>query len=261
MIEVFGWIGIFAVGFVLGLLGGGGSILIVPVLVYLFHQSAQVSTALSLFVVGLSSAIGLYLSKAHTQVHWGSVIAFAIPSSIAAFLSRKFLLPVTPDPVLGMKKDMFLLLAFAALMLIVGIRMLMPASKKAETEEPKSSNPLAATPVGLAVGTLAGYLGAGGGFLIVPALNQVLRLTMIAAIPTSLAIIAAQSLVGFTGTLSNTPTDWAFASSLTGVSLIGMLSGNYFKQKIAPEKLKPIFGVFVIVIGVLMLGKELIFPR
>lgn len=260
MIEVFGWIGVFAVGFVLGLLGGGGSILIVPVLVYLFHQTAQTSTAMSLFVVGLSSVIGLFLTKQHTQVHWASVIAFAIPSSIGAFLARQFFVPMTPDPILGMSKDMFLLVAFAVLMLIVGTRMLMPSRKKSDVEGAKHGHPLAATPVGFAVGTLAGYLGAGGGFLIVPALNQVLRVSMSVAIPTSLAIISAQSLVGFTGTLSNSATNWSFALSLTAVSVIGTLAGSRFKKNIAPEKLKPIFGVFVIVIAIFMIGKEFLFP-
>jgi uncharacterized membrane protein YfcA len=260
MIEIFGWVGIFAVGFVLGLLGGGGSILIVPVLVYLFHQTAQSSTAMSLFVVGLSSAIGLFVSKQHTQVHWGSVVAFAIPSSIGAFLARQFFVPVTPDPILGMSKDMFLLVAFALLMLIVGVRMLMPSSKNLKEEPLKEKSSVSATPIGFAVGTLAGYLGAGGGFLIVPALNQILRVSMVVAIPTSLAIISAQSLVGFTGTLSNSTTDWMFALKLTAVCVVGTLAGSQFKKSIAPEKLKPIFGVFVRVIALFMLGKELIFP-
>ncbi|QYK53022.1 MAG: sulfite exporter TauE/SafE family protein [Fimbriimonadaceae bacterium] len=138
MIEVFGWAGVFAVGFVLGLLGGGGSILIVPVLVYLFGQTAQQSTGLSLFVVGLSSAIGLILSKEYKQVHWSSVIAFAIPSSIGAFLARQFLVPLTPDPILGISKDMFLLIAFALLMLIVGVKMILPSANATESEEKKN---------------------------------------------------------------------------------------------------------------------------
>jgi len=260
MVEMFGWFGVFAVGFVLGLLGGGGSILIVPVLVYLFHQSAQQSTGLSLFVVGLSSAIGIFLSKQHKQVHWSSVIAFAIPSSIGAFLARQFLLPVTPDPILGISKDMFLLISFALLMLIVGTKMILPASKSVKPEESTQSKPVATTPVGFAVGSIAGYLGAGGGFLIVPALTQILKVSIAVAIPTSLAIIAAQSLVGFTGTLSNGSTDWIFALTLTLIAVLGTLVGTRFKEKIAPEKLKPIFGGFVITIAIFMIGKEFIFP-
>lgn len=261
MIEIFGWLGVFAVGFVLGLLGGGGSILIVPVLVYLFGQSAQQSTGLSLFVVGLSSAIGLILSKQYKQVDWSSVIAFAIPSSIGAFLARQFLVPLTPDPILGISKDMFLLIAFALLMLIVGAKMILPTANATELQHEKTSKPFTTTPVGFTVGSLAGYLGAGGGFLIVPALTQILKVSIKVAIPTSLAIIAAQSLVGFAGTLSHSTTDWIFAFTLTGFSVVGTLFGSRLKERIAPEKLKPIFGGFVIAVALFMIGKEFLFPR
>jgi uncharacterized protein len=257
MLELFGWIGTFLVGFVLGLLGGGGSILIVPVLVYLFRLSAEISTSLSLLVVGLASAIGITLTPAKKEIHWPTAIAFAIPSGIGAFLARRFFVPATPNPILGLSKDAFLLVLFAALMLIISIRMIRPDKSPSPTQESPKTDFLRSTPVGLVVGTTAGYLGAGGGFLIVPALTQILRLSITAAIPTSLAIIAAQSLIGFTGAFGQ-PLNYPFGLMLTTVAVVGVIAGSYTKSKINPAKLKPIFGYFVLIVGVFMLIQELI---
>lgn len=257
MLEILGWIGTFLVGFVLGLLGGGGSILIVPVLVYLFRLSAEISISLSLLVVGLASAIGLTLTPAKNEIHWPTAIAFAIPSGIGAFFARRFLVPATPNPILGLSKDAFLLVLFAGLMLIISIRMIRPDESPSPTQESPKTDFLRSIPSGLLVGTTAGYLGAGGGFLIVPALTQILRLSITTAIPTSLAIIAAQSLIGFSGAFGQ-PIDYPFALILTTVAITGVIAGSSAKSKINPAKLKPIFGYFVLIVGVFMLIQELI---
>lgn len=257
MLEILGWIGTFLVGFVLGLLGGGGSILIVPVLVYLFRLSAEISTSLSLLVVGLASAIGLTLTPAKNEIHWPTAIAFAIPSGIGAFFARRFLVPATPDPILGLSKDAFLLVLFAVLMLIISIRMIRAEKSPFQTQEFIKTDFFRSTPAGLLVGTTAGYLGAGGGFLIVPALTQILRLSISTAIPTSLAIIAAQSLIGFSGALGQ-PIDYTFALILTIVAITGVIAGSSAKSKMNPAQLKPIFGYFVLIVGVFMLIQELI---
>ena len=268
MLPLFGWISTFAVGFVLGLLGGGGSILIVPVLVYLFLNPAEQSTGLSLFVVGLAAAIGLFISKDYKAVQLRTALTFAIPSSIGAFLSRKLLVPLTPAQIGPLTKDTFLLVLFATLMLVISYRMIRPAKSQTAplppgdvTEGKNNVNLFKTTLIGLAIGLTAGYLGAGGGFLIVPALSQMLGLSMTIAIPTSLAIIAAQSLIGFTGALSTTQTDWPFALGLTAVAIVGLFVGSKVKSKINPAKLKPAFGYFVLTTGVFMLVQELILKK
>jgi uncharacterized protein len=287
MLPIFGWTAIFAVGFVLGLLGGGGSILIVPVLVYLFLNTAEQATGLSLFVVGLAAAIGLFISGDYKTVQTKMAVSFAIPSSIGAFIARKFLVPLTPPIVGPLTKDTFLLVLFAALMLVVSYRMIVtpktskPAKTHAEPagDEHAGNDPLPephgatnsgvdskktiakTTALGLTVGIAAGYLGAGGGFLIVPALNQTLGLPMTIAIPTSLAIIAAQSLIGFTGAIETTPIAWPFALALTAVAIAGLFTGSRIKSKVNPAKLKPAFGYFVLLTGVFMLTQELILKK
>jgi len=271
MLPLFGWFAIFAVGFVLGLLGGGGSILIVPVLVYLFLNTAEQATGLSLFVVGLSAALGLLISGDYKTILAKTAFTFAIPSSIGAFLARKFLVPLTPPTVGPLTKDTFLLVLFAILMLIVSYRMIRPSrtfsechpdeSQDLSGEEYAFNQIVKTTALGLAVGITAGYLGAGGGFLIVPALNQTLGLPMTIAIPTSLAIIAAQSLIGFTGALETTTTDWPFALTLSAIAIAGLFTGSRIKSKINPQKLKPAFGYFVLLTGVFMLTQELILKK
>lgn len=260
MLEIIGWGATFLVGFVLGLLGGGGSILIVPVLVYLFGQSAETSTSLSLLVVGLAAAAGLALTPAKRDVIWRVALIFAIPSGIGAFLARRFFIPFTPNPIFSLSKDTFILLFFAVLMAIVGIRMIKKSPTPDEPSESQIQSPVRAAPAGFLVGTLAGYLGAGGGFLIVPALTQILRISITSAIPTSLAIIAAQSLIGFTGAANQTM-DYMFALTLTAVAIAGFIGGNATKSNIDPQKLKPIFGYFVLIIGLAMTLKELVFQN
>lgn len=280
MLPIFGWAATFAVGFVLGLLGGGGSILIVPVLVYIFLNPAEQATGLSLLVVGLAAAIGLFVSGDYKTIQGKTALTFAIPSSIGAFLSRKILVPLTPTTIGPLDKNTFLLVLFAALMLIVSYRMIRPTKNEAKSEsnEPNFSKVPSpdlgkgkggvvtnddkkiiakTTALGFTVGLAAGYLGAGGGFLIVPALNQTLGLPMTIAIPTSLAIIAAQSLIGFTGALGSATFDWAFAISLTAIAIVGLFTGSKVKAKIDPAKLKPAFGYFVLATGIFMLVQEL----
>lgn len=265
MLALFGWVATFAVGFVLGLLGGGGSILIVPVLVYLFMFSAEQSTGLSLLVVGLSTLIGLFVSGAFKDVRFKTALIFAVPSSAGAFIARKVLLPATPEHVGALTRSTFLLVLFAALMLVVAYRMIRPAKNSGSETEPTSEHSMTELTktgfAGLLVGITAGYLGAGGGFLIVPVLNQSLGLPMPLAIPTSLAIIAAQSLFGFTGAMGNTPVDWPFSIGLTAVAVAGLIVGTRFKSRVDPAKLRPAFGYFVLVTGLFILVQELIVKK
>ncbi|MFM9874495.1 MAG: sulfite exporter TauE/SafE family protein [Fimbriimonadaceae bacterium] len=287
MLPIIGWIATFAVGFVLGLLGGGGSILIVPVLVYLFLNTAEHATGLSLLVVGLAAGIGLFITGDYKTVQGKTALSFAIPSSIGAFIARKVLVPMTPTVIGPLTKDTFLLVLFAALMLVVSYRMIKPlATSKnrpldsekvinmnesitsGEGREPGESSESAqtkriakTTALGLTVGIAAGYLGAGGGFLIVPALNQTLGLPMTIAIPTSLAIISAQSLIGFTGAIGSATFNWGFALALTAVAIVGLFTGSRIKSKVNPAKLKPAFGYFVLSTGIFMLVQELILKK
>jgi uncharacterized protein len=258
--EGFGWIAAIAIGISLGLLGGGGSILTVPVLAYLFAQPAEVATGYSLFIVGISSLIGAMGYLRRHEIHLRAAALFAVPSMLGAFLVRLLLLPMLPDPIAAiagrdLSRGSFLLILFALLMLIVAFRMIRGPAVAGEA--PIHPAPLKVAATGLAVGSLAGLLGAGGGFLIVPALVLLTRLPMRMAIGSSLLIIAVQSLVGFSGDLlAGRSIDWPFLLSVTGIAVAGVLVGSRLGKHIPGARLRPAFGVFVLVMAILMLGAE-----
>lgn len=260
-----GFIASVLIGVSLGLIGSGGSILTVPVLVYLFNVDAVAATAYSLFIVGLTAAIGSFNYFKKGLINIKTAIVFGIPSIAAVFLTRAYIVPAIPTELLTINKflvtkSLFLLLLFAILMVFSAFSMILP-KKNSElgVEGPQKFNyPLILIEGGI-VGVITGLVGAGGGFLIIPALVILSKLPMKEAIGTSLVIIAAKSLIGFLGESGETFIDWFLISKVSVFATIGIFIGIYLSKKLDGNKLKPIFGWFVLAMGVYIIFKETLF--
>jgi uncharacterized protein len=263
--EIIGYAAAIVMGLSLGLIGGGGSILTVPILVYLFGVNAVAATAYSLFVVGLTSAVGSFSHFKKGNVHIKTAIIFGIPSIVAVYLVRKIVVPAIPDEIFTvgsftLTKSVGVLVLFAVLMLLASFSMIRKPKLHAEIKsEPKYNYPLIFGE-GLLVGGITGLVGAGGGFLIIPALVLLAGLPMKQAVGTSLLIIALKSLIGFTGDLgSGLEINYKFMLIFSAFAMVGIVVGSYLTKYISNEKLKPAFGWFVMVMGAYILVKELVY--
>ena len=271
MLHYVGYFAAVFIGLALGIMGGGGSILTVPVLVYLMGVSPVLSTAYSLFVVGSTSAVGASGYFRRGLVSPRTAAVFLGPSLLAVFLVRKLLMPAIPPVLftvgrLVCTKDLLVLVAFAALMVAAATSMI--RSGHAHPVPDDAPNPAAPLNyplilgIGGVVGLLTGFVGAGGGFLIIPALVLGARLPMKLAVGTSLAIIALNSLIGFAGDLSaGTPIAWRFLLGFLAFALAGIVLGTHLARFIPGSLLKPAFGWFTLAMGTFMLTKELLFHR
>lgn len=258
---IIGYIAAVLIGVALGLIGGGGSILTVPVLVYLMGVDPVMATAYSLFIVGVTSGVGSFSFFKKKLVDVKTAIVFGIPSIIAVFLTRALIIPAIPDEVFTVgsflvTKSILLMLLFAILMVVASYSMI--KGRKGEEEkvqEQKFNYPLILLE-GSVVGVLTGLVGAGGGFLIIPALVILSRLPMKMAVGTSLIIIAAKSLIGFFGE-DLSVVEWNLIVPVTLMAVVGIFIGASLSKRIDGDKLKPAFGWFVLVMGVYILIKEL----
>lgn len=251
------------IGVTLGLIGGGGSILTVPVLVYLFSVNPVTATAYSLFVVGASSLVGAANTLKKKLVDFRTATVFAIPAFIAVYSTRKYLVPAIPEHIFTLwdfevTKDIGIMLFFAIIMVVASISMIKDNGKKELLETKVSYNYPLIILEGIVVGVLTGIVGAGGGFLIIPALVLLAKLPMKKAVATSLLIIAVKSLIGFIGDIQNLEIDWIFLLIFTGISILGIFLGGYLNKFIDGKKLKKSFGWFVLVMGIYIIGKELL---
>lgn len=264
--EVAGYIASILIGVVLGLIGAGGSILSVPVLVYLFKLDAVLATAYSLFIVGATSVVGSFTYFKKGLVNIKTALIFGIPSIIAVYFTRAFILPAIPEEIfsignLTVNKSTLLMLLFSALMIVASYSMIKTNPKKSideETHQQKFNYPLILIE-GVFVGILTGLVGAGGGFLIIPALVLLSKLPMKEAVGTSLVIIAAKSLIGFAGEGEETMIDWIFLTKVTLFAMLGIVIGMLLSKKINGSKLKPAFGWLVLLMGIYIILKETIF--
>lgn len=261
IIDLLGYFGALVIGVTLGLIGGGGSILTVPVLVYLLAVNPVTATAYSLFVVGTSSLVGAMKKMKDNLVDFRTAAVFAIPAFIAVYSTRYFLVPAIPEHIFTLwgfevTKNIGIMLFFAVIMVVASISMIKNNGKEDLLETKVKYNYPLIIVEGLVVGVLTGIVGAGGGFLIIPALVLLAKLPMKKAVATSLLIIAVKSLIGFIGDIQNLEIDWIFLLIFTGISTAGIFIGDYLNKFINGQKLKKGFGWFVLVMGIYIIWME-----
>jgi hypothetical protein len=261
--PIFGYVASLFIGTCLGLVGGGGSILTVPVLVYLLGVEPVLATACSLFIVGTTSLVGAIPKYRSGLVDLKVALIYGAPSIIAVYTTRKFLIPAVPHEIVHvgafvLTKPVLIMLIFAVLMLLASISMIRGQKITIGTAPERPPHYLARVVVsGTLVGILTGMVGAGGGFLIIPTLVVACRVPMKQAVGTSLLIIAAKSLIGFLGDVNMYPiVDWALLFTVLAIAIAGIFIGNYIHLRVSDGKLRIFFGWFVLVLGVYILYRE-----
>ena len=264
--EIIGYISALFIGLSLGLVGSGGTILALPIFVYLFHiKNMQEATHYTMFVVGVTAFIGAFKKYQEKLVDIKTTIYFLIPSLLSLFLTRKIILPMLPNELMNIgnfifTKDIFLLLLFAVVMLFASISMIKNAQQQDVDCFAKipnaNANHLKTTMIALLVGSLTALLGAGGGFLIIPTLVLLKEHCMKRAIGTSLIIITVNSLIGFLGDV-HLAFNWKFILSFSSIAVVGMLLGIKLSEKIEGATLKKLFGIIVLIMGIFIIVKEL----
>lgn len=268
MLTTFGYLASVLMGVSLGLIGGGGSILTVPILVYLFLMTPELATGYSLFIVGLTALFASITYIKRGDIDFKVGLTFAVPSFIGVFLSRKYIIPQLPSEILHLgsgwvlTKSALIMLVFSVLMVLASFSMLKKEKPASASSGPQFKGPLRYFIIlleGLIVGGITGFVGAGGGFLIIPALVVLTQIPMKKAVGTSLVIIAIKSLFGFLGddkALGNF--DWTFALTLAAIAIAGSFLGSQLAGKISEAKLKRAFGVFVLLMGAVILTQQIL---
>ncbi|MFZ4105504.1 sulfite exporter TauE/SafE family protein [Flavobacterium sp.] len=262
--PIFGYFFAVIVGITLGLVGSGGSILSVPILVYIMGIEPILATAYSLFIVGTTALFGGIQKAKQKLVDFRKVVLFGIPTILSVFITRKIIVPRIPEIVFStsvftLHKSVFIMIVFAIVMIFASIRMIKPL----HLENNKNVDKLNYSKIfiqGLFIGLVAGFVGAGGGFLIIPALLFLAKTPMKMAVGTSLFIVASQSLIGFLGDLRPEQSlNWNLLLTFSICSILGVFIGSFLSKKIEGEKLKTGFGWFVLFMGIYIFLKELIF--
>lgn len=259
--ELAGYLALVCVGIILGITGGGGSILSVPILVYLFSLDVVMASAYSLFIVGITSMVGTALKHKDRLVDVRSGLIFAIPSILAAFSTRKWVLPSIPDLVLQIgtftvNKRGLLLGILALVIIVVSVRTILNGRARAKVTAPLKSYGL--IPMGLVTGMLAGLLGVGGGFLILPTLVVLACIPFEPAVGTTLFVIALNSLLGFLGDLLNYTINWTFLLSVTALSIAGVYVGILSNKMVPVQPLEKSLGWITLGLGIWILVMEVL---
>ncbi len=259
--QAAGYIASAFIGVSLGLIGGGGSILTVPVLVYLFFISPTLAISYSLFIVGFTSLVGAFNNYRRGLVNLKTVFLFGSSSITTVFIARKFIIPFLPDVFFkigsfNITHSIFVMVVFAILMIAASVSMI--RNKNVQAEKNSKEKPFVLIFYGVLIGLVTGLIGAGGGFLLIPALVILMKLPMKEAIGTSLLIISLNSLIGFMGDVGNYAIDWKFLIIVTSIAVAGIFIGSYFNQKVNSEKLKKGFGWFVLIMGIYIIFKDLL---
>ena len=257
--EIIGYIGALCIGLVLGLTGGGGSMLTLPILVYIMSIEPVVATAYSLFIVGITSSFGAIQNYNKNLVDINNGFLFAIPSFIAVYLTRKYIVSLIPNQInlgfLSLQKGTFLMILFAIIMFYASISMLYKKNNKIQNNSASTYILVIQT---FFIGIVIGLVGAGGGFLIIPSLVIFAKLPMKKAIGTSLFIIAINSLIGFLGDVQNLNINWIFLLTFTLISITGIFIGIYFSKYFNEQQLKKGFAYFVLSMAIFIMVKELL---
>lgn len=261
-IEIFGYAGALLIGLILGLIGGGGSILTVPLLVYVLDIDPVKATAYSLFLVGTTALFGTIQNARSGLVDYTTAFIFSFPAFIAVYTTRALLLPNIPaiiyqSQTMTLTKDLAIMVFFSAIMVLAAVSMIKNKRKKKPVERKDNLVYLWIALEGVVVGIVTGIVGAGGGFLIIPALVLLGGLPIKKAIATSLLIISIKSLIGFLGDLHHLTIDWNFLLFFTFISVLGIFIGGYLNRYVSGQKLKTLFGWFVLIMGIGILIKEL----
>lgn len=260
--DIIGYLASIGIGIILGLLGGGGSILSIPILVYLFHVDAVTASAYSLFIVGITSLIGAIPKYKDHLVNIQTGIVFGLPSIASIFITRKWIVPSIPDVLFQLdgfafSKRLLILGLLAFLMVITSLAMI--RGRKEIHRDDREWRVALLVVEGLLIGFLTGLVGAGGGFLIIPALVWLTGLPFKTAVGTSLFIIAINSLLGFLGDLLNYSMDWYLLITLSALAALGILVGNKLQRQISGDGLRKAFGWFTLAMGISILAAEIFF--
>ena len=260
--EFFGYFAALIMGLSLGLIGGGGSILTVPILVYLFSQDPLIATTGSLFVVGSTALVGAITNARKKMVDFKTGLLFAIPSFVGVFVARRFILPNLSETLYAghgiiLTKSLLVMSAFAILMVLASLAMIRSKKSQVTDTAEKQASLAAIIRNGFLVGITTGFVGAGGGFLIIPALVILLKLPMKIAVGTSLAIITANSLFGFAISTNTQPLDWRLLSIITAIGAVGIFLGQAMTASINEKLLKKGFGYFVLLVGSFVLVDQI----
>ena len=262
--EILGYIAALLIGLSLGLTGSGGAILTVPILVYLMHLNPVIAMAYSLFVVGTTSLVGSYKFYQKNLVSFRTAFIFGVPSLLTVFLTRKFIVPALPAHISNIgafeiTKGVLLMVLFAVMMISAAYSMI--RRKKLAVPQTQQQNAIPNVPAllfqGVSVGLISGMVGAGGGFLIIPALVIFSKLDMRMAVGTSLLIISANSLFGFMGDIFNYDINWSFLLAFSSLSVGGIFIGSSLSHRIHTDKLKTGFGWFVLFMGIYIILREI----
>ncbi|WP_432713833.1 sulfite exporter TauE/SafE family protein [Pedobacter sp.] len=262
--EIIAYIASVFIGISLGLIGGGGSILTVPVMVYLFGVSPLLATSYSLFIVGTTSMVGAYQNVRKGDVNFKTVALFGLSSITTVFLTRNYIIPRIPAHLFNIgqfevTENFLTMVLFALLMLAAGYAMIIPGKNKGKEPVIPLKVPLGKLLFyGLIIGLVTGLLGAGGGFLLIPMLVILVHLPMKEAVGTSLLIISLNSLIGFSGDIGHFTINWYFLLKISFIAIAGVMIGGWINKKVQGEKLKKGFGWFVLFMAGYILLKELL---
>jgi uncharacterized membrane protein YfcA len=260
--QIIGYVLAVFVGMTLGMLGSGGSILSVPILVYVMAIEPTLATAYSLFIIGTTSLVGGIHKAKQKLVDFNKVVLFGIPAVISVFSTRKILVPRIPAVIFStenftLTKSILIMIVFAVVMILASLTMIKPLKGKIIQDNEKL-NYYKIVLLGILIGLISGFVGAGGGFLIVPTLLFFAKTPMKMAVGTSLFIVSAQSLIGFVGdVMGNQIIDWTLLQFFTLASIVGIFIGNFISKKVADEKLKTSFGWFVLSMGIYIIIREI----
>ncbi|MBC7464507.1 MAG: sulfite exporter TauE/SafE family protein [Bdellovibrio sp.] len=262
--EIVGYLAALIMGLSLGLIGGGGSILTVPILVYLFSQEPLTATTGSLFVVGTTALVGALTNARKKMIDYKTGVLFAIPSFAGVYLARHFLLPNLPEIIFSydgiiLTKGLLVMGLFAIVMVLASRAMISSVKpSKSDGTSPRHASLVKIGWSGFLVGITTGFVGAGGGFLIIPALVVLLKISMQKAVGTSLAIIAVNSLFGFLISINTHSLNWHILLIITAIGVVGIFGGQALSKSVDEKTLKKGFGYFVFVVGLAVLIDQIL---